>query len=189
MIKPEKEYTEVFDLSDRGVIDYIVTMEFRTMLMLVKAGILKNATKDHHELKSKHFRFNKPIVYHFEYDVANLEGFLELYELIFDEDEQINPRTALDYNEMEGVLRIRKSGDVLVKVQYGKKPDLILREIFKKGEDIVRKDGFTADVIRDDEKMKHILKQKVYTSFLRIGSDYVRLKTKVSRKELEKYAK
>ncbi len=189
LIKPEDEYIKAFDLSVRDVIDHIGTLEYQAMIMLAEGGVFSDLRKVHAEYHSKYFRINKPLVYRFAFKVANKEVFIDLYEQIFDEDEQINPRTALDYNEMEGVLRVRKSGNTLVKVQYGKKPDLILREIFKKGEDIVRKDGFTADVIRDDEKMKHILKHKVYTSFLTIGSDYVRLKPRVSRKELEKYTK
>lgn len=192
MTKPDKEYTETFDLTNREVIDYIVTMEYRTMLMLNEAGIIEGLGKYHHELKSPHFRFDKPIVYFFSFETCDPQAFSDLYNQIFVGSalgEVDNPRDHIRFDEIGGKLRLKGTDKILIGVQYGKKPSQILRKLFIDGKDTVYKNEFVADEIGDDVKMKHILKQKVYTSFLEIGADYVRLKAQVSRNELEKYAK
>jgi len=146
-IKPEEEYIQIFDLKDWQMVDNIAEIEKKAMYILTKGGVFSGFRPRHEKLelpRKSFFRSESIIVYSFSFTVGKPETFFELYEKIFKSKhskrenknneeitpEKVNSREGLDFNEKTGVLRIKKTGEEILKCRAESIPRLLLESIF-----------------------------------------------------------
>jgi len=148
--KPDKDYLTAFDLKNREVIDYVGGMEKKAMYILAQGGVFKSFGKYHQKMDTSDFRFNKPIVYSFSFELNKPEIFFELYKLIFKEDsdktdvniikenkpsnklkkQMVKTREAIEYNPKTGALRVKETEELIFKCRAESVPRLLLEKIF-----------------------------------------------------------
>jgi len=199
--KPDKDYLTAFDLKNREIIDYVGEMEKRAMYILAQVGVFKSFGKYHQKMDTSDFRFNKPIVYSFSFELNKPEIFFELYKLIFKESPEnaviveptepqskppkkkmVNPRIFLEFDDLTYKLRVKDTDKVATSVQRGMKPLEILMGIFIEGKNLFKISELKDKKIPSSTTMASILgKNKIYPIIFEIGRDYVRLRKNVDK--------